>query len=82
MEYSVPPEPEMANRLSALRRKSRRRPGPEPAGPPPLELGGARYEFAGPVRAEVSGTRLLDRTEVRRHSDHHKTRDAILASLH
>ena len=37
-----------ANRLSALRRKFRRRPGPEPAGPPPLEFGGPATSSRGP----------------------------------
>jgi hypothetical protein len=76
-----PPEPEAADRLSLLRRRFRRQPEPQSAGPPPVEFSGDRYEFAVPVTAEVYVSRLLDRNEFRRHCDRHRTRDAILANL-
>jgi hypothetical protein len=76
-----PPETEPTDRLSVLRRKFRGRPEPRPAGPPAVEFRGDRYEFAVPVLAEVYVSRLLDRDEFRRHCDHYRTRDAILANL-
>jgi hypothetical protein len=76
-----PPEPEPTDRLGVLRRKFRRQPEPQPAGPPPVEFSCDRYEFAVPVLAEVYVSRLLDRDEFRRHCDRHRTRDAILANL-
>jgi hypothetical protein len=76
-----PPEPEPTDRLGVLRRKFRGRPELPPAGPPPVEFSGERYELAVPVTAEVYVTRLLDRDEFRTHCDRHKSRDAILANL-
>jgi hypothetical protein len=75
------PEPEPVGRLGALRRKFRTPPRSQPTGPPPVEFSGERYEFAVPVMAEVYVARLFDRDEFRRHCDHYKTRDAILANL-
>jgi hypothetical protein len=72
--------PEPTDRRSALRRKFRSQPE-QPAGPPPVEFSGDRYEFAVPVMAEVYVERLLDRDEFRRHCDRYGTRDAILANL-
>ena len=56
-------------------------PWPQPAGPPPVEFSGDRYEFAVPVMAEVYVSRLLDRDEFRRHCNRFGTRDAILSNL-
>ena len=81
VEQEQPPEPEATDRLTVLRRKFRRQPEPQPAGPPAVEFSGGRYEFAASVLAEVYVTRLLDRDEFRRHCDRDRTRDAILASL-
>jgi hypothetical protein len=75
------PEAEPGDRLSVLRRKFRSQPEPQPAGAPPVEFRGDRYEFAVPVLAEVYVSRLLDRNEFRRHCNRHRTRDAILANL-
>jgi hypothetical protein len=72
-----PSEPEPTDRLGWLRRKFRR----QPAGPPPVEFSGDRYEFPVPVLAEVYVSRLLDRDEFRRHCDRHRTRNEILANL-
>jgi hypothetical protein len=81
IERDRPPEPEPTDRFTLLKRKFRRQPEAVPAGPPPVEFCGDRYEFAVPVMAEVYVSRLLDRDEFRRHCDRHGTRDAILANL-
>jgi hypothetical protein len=81
VEQERPPEPEPTDRLSVLRRKFRRQPEPQPAGPPAVEFSGDRHEFAVPVMAEVYASRLLDRDEFRRHCDRHRTRYTILANL-
>jgi hypothetical protein len=54
---------------------------PAPDDPPRVEFQREWCEAATPIFAEVYVTRLLDRDEFRRHCDHHKTRDAILANL-
>jgi hypothetical protein len=75
------PEPEPADRLGVLRRKFRKPARPQPASPPQVAFRGDRYEFAVPVTAEISVSRLLDRDEFRRHCDRYQTRDAILVNL-
>jgi hypothetical protein len=64
------------DRLGALKRKFRQQPEV-----PPVQLTGERYELAVPVMVEVYVSQLLDRDELRRHCDRHRTRDAIVANL-
>jgi hypothetical protein len=79
IERESPPEP--TDRYTLLKRKFGRQAEQPPAGPPPVEFSGDRYEFAVPVMAEVYVTRLLDRDQFRRHCDRFRTREAILANL-
>lgn len=73
------PGPDAGDTWRAARAAARTR--ATTGGPPPVEFSGDRYEFAVLVLAEVYVSRILDRDEFRRHCDHHRTRDAILANL-
>jgi hypothetical protein len=70
VSYGAPP--------AILAVESRQRPAGQA---PEVLFSSARYEFAGPVVAEVYVAQLLDRDEFRRHCDRHRTRAAILANL-